>query len=236
MTSHEPEGAVDKSFDDAERDARSILQENVDAFPSDIRRGDVVIDLVKNRPLYVWRVAAETAVDYFDSNDFDLTTYKAHPFLPVSPDDTIFECAFLPTTVEDIRTSAGAKSYDYPRGRLARVPVEYYFDSERHREDTFTDETLSRLFASTDGPAAQAVANVAVNVFGEDRTRGALEAAGHDPDGFEADVVIDYADVDPDTGTPRGESESDGDGISTVVTQDTDDGELVDFEPTGASE
>lgn len=184
MTSHEPEGAVDKSFDAAERDARSILQENIDSFPSDIRGGDVVIDLVKNRPLYVRRKVADTAVDYFDTQDFDLTTYKAHPFLPVSPDDTIFECAFLPTTVEDIRTSAASKSYDYPTGRLIRVPVEYYFDSKTHRADRTVEAVLATIFASTRDEDRRAVVGAIATAFGGDTVTSAIERAGFDPDSY----------------------------------------------------
>lgn len=213
MTSHEPTGAVDEPFDAAERDARRILQENIDGFPSDIRGGDVVIDLVKNRPLYVRRKVAGTAVDYFERQDFDLTTYKAHPYLPVSADDAIFECAFLPTTVEDVRSSPGSKSYDYPRGRLIRVPVEYYFDSKTHRADRTIEAVLATVFANTGEGNRRGVVGAIATAFDGDTVTAAIERAGFDPDSYH-DVPL---------GTPDGESE-------------TEDGGPVDFDGSGGGE
>lgn len=229
MESNAPGGAVDNDFDDAARDGRTVLQEALAEFPRTIERGDIVIDLVQGRPLYVRRTTAPTAAEYFDSQDFDLTTYKAHPWLPVGPDDPIYECVFIPTKPQDIPSTKGDKSYDYPRGRLARVPVEWLYDGDAHRHAEQVITTLSYLFESTDGAALQATANVAVNVFGEEWVDTALEVAGFDPSDYDRDVAIDfYADADfPDDEAPEDDADPKGSDV-----EDTDDGdELGDFEP-----
>jgi len=147
--SNEPSGAIDKDFDESARDPRDILQEKLDGFPREVKGGDVVIDLVQGRPLYVRRQRG-TAVEYFESEDFDLTTYKAHPWLPITPDDTIFECVFLPTNPESIPTSKGDKTYDYPRGRLARVPVEWLYDSDMRPQEDQKRALLAAMFANAE--------------------------------------------------------------------------------------
>jgi len=149
MPSDEPSGAVDADFDDAATDAEAQLRKNIAAYPSSIEPGDVVIDLVQGRPLYVRRQRG-TAAEYFESEDFDLTTYKAHPWLPITPDDTIFECVFLPTNPESIPTAKKDKTYDYPRGRLARVPVEWLYDSDMRPQEDQKRALLAAMFANAE--------------------------------------------------------------------------------------
>ena len=199
MPSDEPSGAVDADFDDAATDAEAQLRKNIAAYPSAIQPGDVSIDLVEGRPLYV-RERKGTAVDVFEREAFDLTTYKAHPWLPIGPHDDVFECVFLPTKPSDLPSKKKSQTYSYPRGRLARVAVEWLYDSDTHRHADQTIEMLARVFENTGGPALQAVVNTAVNAYGEEWVDIALEVAGHDPDEYDQDVVVDFADVDPDTG------------------------------------
>lgn len=226
MTRDNQGGAVDSDFDDAARDGETVLREALAGYPRTIRPGDIVIDLVQGRPLYIRREVAPTAAEYFDVQDFDLTTYKAHPWLPITPDDTVFECVFIPTKPQDIPGSKGDKSYDYPRGRLARVPVEWLYDADTHRHAEHVIDTLTRLFESTNGPALQATVNVAVNVWGEEWVDMALEVAGFDPDEYDRDVVIDF---EPQGSTPEDDHETAVDEANRAAAV-TDDGELGDFE------
>jgi len=143
---------------------------------------------VKGRPLYVRR-SRGSAVEYFESQDFDLTTYKAHPWLPVSPDDTIFECVFLPTKPDDIPGSKKNKTYDYPRGRLARVPVEWLYDSDtRPQDDAAASMVAAMVATATDADYRQAVIDVAVDTFGPAITDDGIERAGFDPSKYGADA------------------------------------------------
>jgi hypothetical protein len=123
------DGAIDSTFDESERTDREQLQSRIDEHPTEVQAGDVVIDMVEDRPLYVRRKAAESAVEYYGDADFDLVTYKSHKWLPITPDDAVFDCVFLPTHLNDIPSRQSDKSYTYPRGRLARVPIEYLWDS-----------------------------------------------------------------------------------------------------------
>jgi len=118
-------GAVDHEFDEAERDASERLADQIadmDGRGHDrLQAGDVAIDLVKRQPLFVLERVADTVVDYFEETDFDLATYNQHHYLPVRPSDPVFECAFI-GSLDDLHRFSD--TYDYPAGRLARVPVE----------------------------------------------------------------------------------------------------------------
>ena len=184
--SNEPSGAIDKDFDESARDPEAILTDRLDAFPREVKGGDVVIDLVQGRPLYVRRQRG-TAVEYFESEDFDLTTYKAHPWLPITPDDTIFECVFLPTNPESIPTAKKDKTYDYPRGRLARVPVEWLYDSGMRPQEDQKRALLAAMFANADDltegsdsdlDLVESLYAVARATFGNEAVADAAERAG----------------------------------------------------------
>jgi len=189
MPSDEPSGAVDADFDDAATDAEAQLRKNIAAYPSSIEPGDVVIDLVEGRPLYV-RARKGTAVDVFEWEAFDLTTYKAHPWLPIGPHDDVFECVFLPTKPSDLPSKKKSQTYTYPRGRLARVAVEWLYDSDTHRHADQTIEGLARLFENAADPEyRQAVVDVAVDTFGTEWVDVALEVGGFDPSNYGADAT-----------------------------------------------
>lgn len=125
MTGDEPSGAIDNSFEDAEREAKEILGERNAEYPRAIGIGDVCIDLVTRQPLFVVDVAAPTVDAYFAEEDFDLLNYNQAPYLPVRMDDEVYECVFIPGLDGLHKLS---QTYDYPAGRLARVPVELATD------------------------------------------------------------------------------------------------------------
>ena len=116
-----PEGAVDNDFDDAERPYAERVEAALDGIQTEPYKGGIVIDLVTRQPLFVRRQVADTLAEYYDAEGFDLATYKQHAFLPVRPDDAVFECVFI-GGVDDLHGSR--KTYDYPRGRLAVVPID----------------------------------------------------------------------------------------------------------------
>lgn len=82
--------------------------------------GGVVIDLVTRQPMIVNRKKADSLAEYWVEHTFDLATYKQHAFLPIHLEDAVYECAFI-NDVNSLHTSR--KSYDFPRGRLATVPM-----------------------------------------------------------------------------------------------------------------
>lgn len=116
------DGAIDADFDENERP----YSEQVDAALEDVLtepvEGGVAIDLVTRQVVYVRQRVADSLEEYYESEGFDLATYKTHPFLPIRVDDAVFECVFCPADSERIHKPG--KTYDFPRGRLATVPVD----------------------------------------------------------------------------------------------------------------
>ncbi len=215
--------------DTDETDAEARLRENIDAYPSSIEAGDVVIDLVERRPLYVTERKG-TAVDVFEREAFDLTTYKVHPWLPVTPYDDVFECVFIPTKPSDLPSKKKSQTYSYPRGRLARVAVEWLYDADGHRADDAAFGTIAALIDHmADGSDARAVVNAAQDAFGDDVGTAVSNFAKAE---YGLTVDVDDADVptpDEGDGDPKGSGGEDafGDDADSI---DFDDGKLGDFE------
>lgn len=119
------EGAIDNDFEDSELTPREQLEADLAdlgaPLHSELDAGDVVIDLVTRQPLLVRQQAGADLVEYYVAEGFDLSTYKQHPWLPVRLDDPVFECVFI-GGIDDLHSEGS--TYDYPAGRLARVPVE----------------------------------------------------------------------------------------------------------------
>lgn len=129
-----PEGAVDNDYDDAEKPPAEQLAESFKAEVGDVpthqdlSEGDLAFDLVTRQLLLVKEEAAESIVEYYDMEGFDLASYKVHPWLPIRSTDPVFTCVFVPSNVEDVHK--GGRDYDYPAGRLARVPTELLGDAD----------------------------------------------------------------------------------------------------------
>lgn len=116
------DGAIDADFDSAERSAREQLEETLsDVGPTEPMEGGIAIDLVTRQPLFVRRRVADDLAEYYEENDFDLLTYKTHPYLPVTVDDPVYECVFVPRNTD--QANDVGQTYDYPRGRLMMVPI-----------------------------------------------------------------------------------------------------------------
>jgi hypothetical protein len=127
----EPAGAVDHAYSEAERDAVQTLEDGLADAGAPVHGewevGDIAIDLVTRQPVVVLEIAAETLVAYYEAEDFDLASYKTHPWMPVRTDDAVLECVFV-GGIEDLHSFSD--TYSYPEGRLARVPVELAGDGE----------------------------------------------------------------------------------------------------------
>jgi len=196
-TADEPNGAIDNEFAANEREPRDQIEDALADHNRSVEPGDIAIDLVHHRPIFVRRVVADSCVAYWeDGEDFDITTYKAHPYLPVTADDRVVECVFIPTKPVDITHEPGSKTYDYPTGRLARVPVEHLWDSKRRYQSDQKAAFLAALLATADDHpdhvdgVAGAVLAVAEDVFDDDIIDDGLRRAG----------LEDWVDDDEDGG------------------------------------
>jgi len=117
------DGAVDNGYGDAERDPRSVLAERAAQRGGEhaiMASGDIAIDLVTREVLRILEPVAPDLPTYYDDEGVDLLTYNQHQYLPVRMDDIVFRCVFVGDLDELHRER---KTYDYPAGRLARVPL-----------------------------------------------------------------------------------------------------------------
>ena len=90
--------------------------------------GGVAIDLVTRQPLFVRREKYSNLGEHYDAEGYNLLTYKTHPYLPVTADDSVFECVFVNGNPEGIHKVG--QTYDFPAGRLAHYPVEQAWGDE----------------------------------------------------------------------------------------------------------
>lgn len=118
-----PEGAVDNDFDEAERSTREQLLEDQPAV-TDVMVQGFALDLVTRQLLYVRQRVADDLAEYYEAENFDLLNYNQHPYLPVTIDDPAYECVYMAdVTADGLDDWGSAKTYDFPAGRLAVVPV-----------------------------------------------------------------------------------------------------------------
>lgn len=113
----------------------------------DIQLGDVVHDLGDNgKRLQVLGRAADTVAAYREREDRDLAAYKAHPLLDVRADEPVYTCVYLPGSP----SVEFAGTYDFPRSRLARAPVEEANAGFDRVQSAWTVDLLADLFAAAD--------------------------------------------------------------------------------------
>lgn len=86
----------------------------------ELKVGDVAHDLVKRGKVQVVAKAADSVTDHRAQEGFDLAEYKSHPLLDVAEDEPVYTCVYLP----EEPTVSFSGTYDFPRSRLARIPVE----------------------------------------------------------------------------------------------------------------
>lgn len=115
------EGAIDNEFEDAERSAEETLTAALEDIQTEPTAGGIALDLVTRQPLFIRSIAAETVVEYYETEEFDLASYKTHPYLPVRLDDTVYNCVYISGNPEQAHKPGN--EYAFPRGRLMTVPV-----------------------------------------------------------------------------------------------------------------
>lgn len=120
-TDTDTQSAIDNDFDDAEQSYDEQLEAALEGINTEPIEGGIAIDLVTRQPLFIRRKVADSCREYYEAEGFDLATYNEHPFLPVRPDDAVFECVFVGGVEGGHKPG---KTYDYPRGRLMTVPID----------------------------------------------------------------------------------------------------------------
>lgn len=111
---------------DSYQEKDDVREQLLEARPdtANLVQGGLAFDLVTRQLLFVRRQVAAELSSYYEAEGFDLFNYKMHPYLPVDIDDRVFECVFLSDAkAETLADWGSAKTYDFPEGRLAVVPV-----------------------------------------------------------------------------------------------------------------
>jgi len=128
-----------------------------------IKCGDVCHDVLGSGKVQVLRKAADSVAEFSHREDFDLAEYKAHPLIDIDDDQAVWTCVYLP----DEPTTSFSGTYDFPAGRLARIPVEEANQDYRRLQESLTVDLLTALLAtastSTMASSAGAVADVAAH-------------------------------------------------------------------------
>jgi len=111
--------------DDTDAEYEDDLEDALDGVRTEPMAGGIAIDLLTRQPLLVRQQVADTLAEYHREEGFDLATYKQHPWLPVRADDAVYECYYInELTLDGLDDWGSTRDYDFPRGRLAHVPVE----------------------------------------------------------------------------------------------------------------
>ena len=115
--------AIDNDFDESEIAYDEQLENALEGVQTKPFKGGVAIDLVTRQAVFVKGKAADTCRDYYESEGFDLVTYKMHPWLPgIGPDNTVYECVYLDGNPQNAHKPG--KTYDFPEARLMHLPIE----------------------------------------------------------------------------------------------------------------
>lgn len=156
--SNEPPGAIDRDFDESVSNPDHVTE---------IKALDVCVDLQTRQVVYVVGKKADTVAAYRDDEGFDLGAYKAHPYMPVHDTDPVYECVFVPSNPDDLmHPERSLKTYDFPRGRLARVAIECATGDARPQETFLRTALTAMLSHADDAGTADAVVDAARTVFG----------------------------------------------------------------------
>lgn len=116
------QGALDNDFDDAERSYDELVAEALADVPTEPMQGGVAIDLVTRQAVFVRQQSYETCREHYESEGYDLATYKMHPWLPgIGPDNAVYECVYIDGNPQNAHKPG--RTYDFPEARLMALPL-----------------------------------------------------------------------------------------------------------------
>jgi hypothetical protein len=123
MADNQPNGAVDNEYSDGELPYDDQVAEALADVRTEPMAGAVAIDIVTRQAVFVRQQVAATCREYYHEENFDLVTYKMHPWLPgIGPDNAVYECSYLDGNPQNAHKQG--KTYDFPAARLMHLPVE----------------------------------------------------------------------------------------------------------------
>jgi hypothetical protein len=128
MTDDTPDGAVDHDYDDAEQSYEERVAAELEDVQQSPMTGGIAIDLVTRQAVFVRERVADSCREYYEEEEFDLLTYKMHPWLPgAGIENAVYECAYIDSNPQNAHK--GGRTYDFPEARLMHYPVELAWDA-----------------------------------------------------------------------------------------------------------
>jgi len=122
------DGAVDNDYDDARQSYEERVADALAGVQQEPTVGGVAIDLVTRQAMFVKSRVADTCAEYYEQENFDLVTYKMHPWLPgISPNNAVYEAVYLDGNPQNAHKPG--KTYAFPSARLMHFPAEMAWDS-----------------------------------------------------------------------------------------------------------
>jgi len=116
------DGAIDNDFEDSEQTYDERVADALADIPGQPVVGGVAVDIVTRQVVYVTERVADTCREYYDDENFDLVTYKMHPFLPgIGPDNAVYSCVYVDGNPQN--THKPGRTYDFPSARLMPFPI-----------------------------------------------------------------------------------------------------------------
>lgn len=117
------QGAIDHDFEDGEQPYGERVAEALEDIQTTPVKGGVAIDIVTRQAVFVRDRVAPDLETYYEQENFDLATYKMHPWLPgISVENAVYECSYIDGNPQNAHKQG--RTYDFPEARLMHLPVE----------------------------------------------------------------------------------------------------------------
>ena len=108
---------------------------------TDLHVGAVALDLAQGRPVHVVNDTGQTAREWSDVNDYELTDNYGNGRLGASDADRVFDVVYCSNA-----KSEPSKTYAMPESRLLRIETEAATDDGRTIDERITVDLLEALF------------------------------------------------------------------------------------------
>lgn len=105
-----------------------------------IHVGDVALDLAQGRPVHVVEDCGQTAAEWSEQNNYELTENYGNGRLGATDDDAVYEVVYCSNA-----KSEPSKTYAMPESRLLRIETEAA-DGGRPAADRVAVDVLEQLF------------------------------------------------------------------------------------------
>ena len=134
--------------------------------------GDVALDLAQGRPVHVVNATGQTAAEWSEMNDYELTENYGNDRLGASADDLVYDVVYCSNA-----KSEPSKTYAMPASRLLRIETEAADDGRPVYQRAVRDTIETLLLAASADTTRRTIVELATPAFGNDLVTEAAELA-----------------------------------------------------------